>query len=125
MTLENNTAKTNESLRGDIWTVELDPTIGDEIKKTRRCVIISADAIASLKVKLVVPLKTWKPSHDNMFWHVPIEPTVRNGLQRKSSADLLQTRCVSINRLIEKKGYVSADLIDDIVAALAALIEYV
>jgi mRNA interferase MazF len=29
--------------RGDIYKVILDPTIGSEIKKTRRCVVISND----------------------------------------------------------------------------------
>jgi len=29
--------------RGDIYKVALDPTIGKEIKKTRRCVVVSND----------------------------------------------------------------------------------
>ncbi len=124
MGLTSDNSSPNESARGDIWFTELDPTEGDEIRKTRPVVIISADGIDSLGIKLVVPIREWKPSHENMYWYVTIEPTVRNGLAKKSSADVLQTRCVSINRFVEKIGAISAETIEDIVAALAALTEY-
>jgi PemK-like, MazF-like toxin of type II toxin-antitoxin system len=35
-------------LRGDIWLVNLDPTIDGEIRKTRPCVIINDDVIGVL-----------------------------------------------------------------------------
>ena len=34
--------------RGEIWLINLDPTIGAEIKKTRPAVIVSDDAIGIL-----------------------------------------------------------------------------
>jgi len=42
--------------RFDIWLVQLDPTIGTEIKKTRPCVVISPDEMALLST---VSRKTW------------------------------------------------------------------
>jgi len=42
--------------RGDIWKVNLDPTIGAEIKKTRPVVVVSSDAVGALPIKLVAPL---------------------------------------------------------------------
>ena len=96
MGLASDNSSPNESTRGDIWFTSLDPTTGDEIRKTRPVVVISADEIDSLGIKLVVPIREWKPSHENMYWYVTIEPTLRNGLPKKSSADVLQTRCVSI-----------------------------
>jgi len=126
MSLTNDTSCSDESLRGDIWETELPQAVGDELKKSpRRCVIISADGLQSLKVKLVVPLREWKQSHENNFWCVPIDPTVKNGLIKKSTADALQARCVSTERLCNKLGVVSADVMENIVAALAMVIDYV
>ena len=125
MALASSTSSSDDALRGDIWFTELDPVVGDEIQKTRPCVIISADGLKSLKVKLVVPIREWKSSHDNNPWYVPIEITIKNGLTKKSTADVLQTRCVSTDRLNNKSGFVSAEVIQEIVTALASIIEYV
>ncbi len=43
--------------RGEIWWVNLDPTKGNEIRKHRPCVIVSADFInRGRKTPVVVPL---------------------------------------------------------------------
>lgn len=43
--------------RGDVWWVNLDPTIGSEIRKTRPAVIVSPDELnAHLNTVVVVPL---------------------------------------------------------------------
>jgi len=34
--------------RGEIWLINLDPTIGAEIKKTRPAVVISSDGLGRL-----------------------------------------------------------------------------
>lgn len=47
--------------RGEVWLVNFDPTIGTEIKKIRPAVIISANAIGKLPIKLIAPITDWKP----------------------------------------------------------------
>jgi mRNA interferase MazF len=43
--------------RGEVWWVELDPTIGSEIRKTRPCLVVSPDImIAGLRTVIVAPL---------------------------------------------------------------------
>jgi mRNA interferase MazF len=43
--------------RGEIWWVELDPTIGSEIRKTRPCMIVSPDVmVRGLRTVIVAPL---------------------------------------------------------------------
>jgi len=42
--------------RFDIWLVQLDPTQGSEIKKTRPCVVISPDEMAALGTVIVAPM---------------------------------------------------------------------
>jgi mRNA interferase MazF len=45
--------------RGDVWWVNLDPTRGSEIRKTRPAVIITADALnRARRTVVVVPLST-------------------------------------------------------------------
>lgn len=45
--------------RGEIFWVVLDPTVGSEVRKTRPCVVISADAInRARRTVVVVPLSS-------------------------------------------------------------------
>lgn len=46
--------------RGEVWLVNLDPTIGQEIKKTRPAVVVSSNSIGRLPLKIVVPITDWK-----------------------------------------------------------------
>ena len=42
--------------RGEVWTVNFDPTIGAEIGKARPAVVIGLESIGRLPLKLVVPI---------------------------------------------------------------------
>jgi mRNA interferase MazF len=45
--------------RGEIWLVNLDPTVGSEIKKSRPCVIVSpAEMHDYLRTVIVAPMTT-------------------------------------------------------------------
>ncbi len=45
--------------RGDVWWVQLDPTRGSEIRKTRPCVIVSNDTVnARRRTVVVIPLSS-------------------------------------------------------------------
>ena len=44
--------------QGDIWLINLDPTIGAEIKKTRAGVIVNDDTLGKLPLKIIVPHRT-------------------------------------------------------------------
>ena len=48
-----------EPRRGEVWWVRLDPTLGSEIAKTRRCVILSGNVFNRLRrTVVVIPLST-------------------------------------------------------------------
>lgn len=40
--------------RGDVYWVELDPTVGSEIKKTRPCLIVSPDDMNQVLPSLII-----------------------------------------------------------------------
>jgi len=46
--------------RGEIWLINLDPTVGAEIRKTRPAVIVNDDEVGILPLKVVVPVTEWK-----------------------------------------------------------------
>jgi len=110
--------------RGEIWQVNLDPTVGAEIQKTRPVVVISSDAVGVLPIKLVAPLTEWKDYLARNVWHVKVTPDSMNGLAKTSAVDTLQLRGVDTQRFIQRLGKVSPSVMRSIVAAIAAVIEY-
>lgn len=109
--------------RGEIWDIDLDPTRGQEIQKTRPAVVISSDAVGKLRIKLIVPITDWKPTFAENIWHVPLHPSAVNGLTKESAADALQARSVAFERFHRKRGRVTQAEIEEIVQALAAVVE--
>jgi mRNA interferase MazF len=105
--------------RGEIWTANLDPAIGAEIKKTRPCVIVNQDYLARLPLKIVVPLTAWNERYEKAPWHVKLAPSGENGLQKQSSADTFQVRSISEKRLAEKIGVLSPPDMEKVSKALA------
>jgi mRNA interferase MazF len=110
--------------RGDIWLVNLDPTVGSEIKKTRPAVIISSNLVGTLPLKLVVPVTDWKDYFTANLWHIYLEPTTENGLTKISAADVFQLRSVDTRRFVRKLGTLPLTEIQDIAIAIALLVEY-
>jgi len=110
--------------RGEIWSVNLDPTLGAEIRKTRPVIVVSSDAVGALPIKLVAPLTEWKDYLTENIWHVKVLPDRLNGLTKASAVDTLQLRGLDTQRFVQKIGKVSPDTMKSIVAAIAAVIEY-
>ncbi len=110
--------------RGELWWVDLDPTKGSEIQKTRPVVVLSSDSLRALPLRLVVPVTGWKPHFSWRYSHVYLEPSKSNGLDKSSAADVLQLRAVAIERFENKIGIVNATQIAEIAAAVAAVVEY-
>ena len=110
--------------RGEVWLVDLDPTRGSEMKKTRLVLVISSDAVGVLPIKLSVPITEWQPGFANHLWHLQLEPDGRNGLSKISALDVLQLRALAVERFIKRKGAVTPDVLREVTAALAAVVEH-
>lgn len=50
--------------RGEIWLINLDSTVGAELKKTRPAVIVNDDAIGILPLKVIIPITKWKDRYE-------------------------------------------------------------
>lgn len=110
--------------RGEIWQVNLDPTVGAEIRKARPVLVVSSDAIGILPIKLVAPLTEWKEYLAQNLWHLKVVPDSANGLTKLSAIDTLQLRGVDTQRFMYRLGSVSDEIMQSVVAAIAAVIEY-
>jgi mRNA interferase MazF len=95
-------------LGGEVWLVNLDPTIGDEIKKVRPAVVVSRDAIGVLALRVVVPLTAWQDRFTDCDWLVRLEPDAGNSLEKSSAADTFQVRSLSCRRFVRLLGRLSA-----------------
>lgn len=108
--------------RGEVWMIDLDPTIGAEIKKTRPAVIVSDDAIGVLPLKVIVPVTGWKDRYAVAPWMVRLDPDANNGLDKASAADAFQVRSVAQERFVRQVGTLSQAAMEEITRALAVVL---
>ena len=88
-------------MRGDIWMVNLDPTVGSEIQKTRPCVVISPGEMHDhLRTALIAPMTT--KSRPAPF-RIPVSHNGQKGLIL-----LDQVRAVDKIRLVKRLGALPA-----------------
>jgi len=115
--------KKTDPIRGEIWYIDFDPTVGAEIRKMRPAVVISSDGIGNLPIKLVAPVTEWKNAFAGKSWLVRIDPDSRNRLAKTSAADILQIRGVDLRRFANRLGHISPAVLDEIAAAVAIVVE--
>ena len=108
---------------GEIWLVNLDPTIGDEIRKTRPVAVVNAGDAKNLRLAIVVPVTAWQSRwHDNPFFLI-LEPRPRLGLVKRSAIDCFQIRTLSHQRFIKRLGTLDNDELTAIKTSLALILD--
>ncbi|MCB9135984.1 MAG: type II toxin-antitoxin system PemK/MazF family toxin [Anaerolineales bacterium] len=108
--------------KGEVWLINLEPTIGAEIRKTRPAVIVNDDAIGVLPLRVIVPFTDWKDRYSIAPWLVKVEPHAGNGLAKTSAADAFQIRSVSTDRIINRLGVLSSYKLEEILNAIESVI---
>ena len=101
------------AIRGDVWLVALDPTVGSEIQKTRPCVVLSPPEMNErLRTIIAAPMTTGgRPAPSRIPVH----------FQGKAGFILLeQIRTLDKRRLIRHFSAINADAL---ALALATLRE--
>lgn len=102
--------------------INLDPTIGAEIRKTRPAVIVNDDAVGILPLKVVVPITDWKERYAVAPWMSKLDPDAENGLGKPSAADAFQVRSLSQERFVRRLGKLSSENLQTISQALAVVL---
>ena len=100
--------------RFEVYLINLDPTIGHEIKKTRPCLVISPDEMnRHIATVIVVPMT----SHGQSY---PTRVMCRfQGKEGQIALD--QIRTVDKERLVKKLGQISASTQETVLAILAEM----
>jgi mRNA interferase MazF len=110
--------------RGELWMVRFDPSEGDEIRKVRPAVVMTAVSAGRIALHIVVPVTGWQPSFSNYSFIVRLTPTITNGLTKESAANAFQVKSIALSRFQSKLGSVTADELDEIAAAIALCVGY-
>lgn len=108
--------------RGDIWSVQFDPSVGDEIQKLRPAVIINIAGAFRHQLQIVVPITTWQPRFQSEFWMIRLPADATTGLKSESAANTFQVKSLSAQRFVRQIGQVTPPQLEDIVAAITVLI---
>lgn len=103
--------------RGEIWWVSLDPTQGSEIRKTRPCLVLTANTLNRLRqTVVVVPLSTTARAHP------PI--TVPVTCQGQAAVAVIdQIRAVAKHRFRDKIETAPGAMVQAVLSALAQILE--
>jgi mRNA interferase MazF len=98
-------------VRGEVWLVALDPTIGSEIQKTRPCIVVSPSEMHDyLRTVMVAPMTTGSR---------PVPFRIPLTFQKKSGLILLdQVRTLDRQRLVKRLGAVEAKTLRATLACL-------
>jgi mRNA interferase MazF len=100
--------------RFDVYLVNLDPTIGSEIKKTRPCLIVSPDEMNRwIRTVIVAPMTTKGPPYPT---RVPCEFQGKEG-----QVVLDQIRTVDKSRLVQKLGRIDKATQREVVVTIAEM----
>ena len=100
--------------RFDVYLINLDPTVGSEIKKTRPCLVISPDEMNRwIRTVIVAPMTTKGQ---------PYPTRVLCEFQGKEGQVVLdQIRTVDKSRLVRKLGQISKLAQKEVLATLAEI----
>lgn len=103
--------------RGEIWWINLDPTVGREIKKRRPCVVLSADAINRIRsTPVIVPLSSSPESAPPVIIPIP-------SAGKESAAVIDQIRAVDKSRFTSRQGTVSPTDLEHIEQAVMLILQ--
>ena len=103
--------------RFDVYLINLDPTIGSEIQKTRPCLIISPDEMnRHIRTVIVAPMTTVGKDY-------PTRVTCKFK-KKKGQIVLDQIRTIDKKRLIKKVGTIDPEIQLEVISVLQRLFAF-
>lgn len=104
--------------RFDVFLVNLDPTIGSEIKKTRPAVVISPDSMNLSRLKTVIIAPMTSTIKDNFPTRVLTEFK-----DKKGQIALDQLRSIDRTRMVKKLGVIEIESQNKILDLLSVIFQ--
>lgn len=104
-------------MRGEVWWVQLDPTLGSEINKRRPCLILTSNIVNERRrTVVIVPLSSSPKANP------PLLVPVTCG-EQEVVAVIDQIRAVAKERLDKRMGTISTAQLDAVEDALRQILE--
>lgn len=108
--------------KGNIVLVDLEPTIGAEMNKTRPCLIISPDEMNDvLRTVQIAPITSVERE---LPTRVFIKATRGSGLDKDSYVVLDQLKTIDKKRVMRSIGKISDDELEEVCDALCQMYAY-
>jgi mRNA interferase MazF len=103
--------------RFDVYLVNLDPTIGSEIQKTRPCLVISPDEMnRNIRTVIIAPMTSAQKEYPTR-----VSCTIR---KKQGQIVLDQVRTVDKARLMQKMGTIDPKAQLDVISVLQRLFAF-
>jgi mRNA interferase MazF len=103
--------------RFDVYSINLDPTLGSEIQKTRPCLIISPDEMnRHIRTVIIAPMTTAGRDY----------PTRVSFKFKKKKGQIVldQIRTIDKTRLIKKLGFINPETQIEVISVLQRLFAF-
>ena len=108
--------------RGDVVRVQLDPTSGSEIRKTRPCVVVQRDAAnRGGRTTIVCPLTDAAGKRASSLY-VPVAAGTA-GTTKDSLIVCSQIRAIDTVRVVERLGVLPQPVMDRVASGLRAVLD--
>lgn len=108
--------------RGEIRWVNLDPTIGAEMQKTRPCLIIQNDIMNQYGLLTIV--MPFRPGNKQAPYVVNVKATPENGLDQDRLIDVGQMRSVDNSRILGVLGLLEEEYWEQICNAVNVVLGF-
>ena len=103
--------------RGEVYLINLNPTVGSEVQKTRPCVVVSPDEMNKyIRTVIIAPMTTKSRNYKSR-----IEIRFKG---KKGQIMLDQLRTVDKQRLARKQGKLSSEEMKKVLALLQEMFTY-
>lgn len=107
--------------QAEVWLVDFVPKIGQEIDKVRPAIIVNHDSMGALQLKVVVPITD--ATNIRREWHVPLQPSKENGLQKDCVADCFQVKSISKERFVRHLGKLANSEMNEVKLGLMKVLD--
>lgn len=104
-------------MRGEIYLVNFDPTLGSETKKTRPALIVQND-VANQHSPITIVAAITSKYDDRLFPTEVLIPAGSGGLKQDSVVLLNQIRSIDGQRLVKRMGNIEPDLMKKVDLAI-------
>ena len=108
--------------QGEIWMVNFEPSVGNEIQKFRPAIVVNDDRIGRFGIKIVVPITQWKEHYIDYPWIIKIIPDAINGLAKDSSIECFQIKSFAVDRFDKKIGEIDKLLLLQVHQTIAKIL---